>query len=189
VIIGAGTDTRAYRFRAVLHRNRVRVIECDVPEAIRAKRRSARNLEAANVRYAGLDIHSTRPSTWAANADYSRSIKTLFLIEGVTPYVRERAFRAWLGFLARTSGEGSLFACDYKVPGADDDFGKIRGRRTMRMSRARVHAFHRALGLHVVAVMGSRGLKRRYSTRTAASRPVSPSNPDGAACAAPPLST
>jgi methyltransferase (TIGR00027 family) len=174
VIIGAGTDTRAYRFRNVLLRKQVRVIECDVPEAIRAKQRGARNLEAANVRYAGLDLHSTRPSTWAVSCGYSRSTKTLFLIEGVTPYVREHAFRKWLGFLARTTCQGSLFACDYKIPGTDDDFGRIRGRRTMRMSRSRdrVHAFHNALGLDVVAVMGSRELTRRYLNGTAERRPV-----------------
>jgi methyltransferase (TIGR00027 family) len=157
VIIGAGTDTRAYRFRNVLLR-----------------KRGARNLEAANVRYAGLDLHSTRPSTWAVSCGYSRSTKTLFLIEGVTPYVREHAFRKWLGFLARTTCQGSEFACDYKIPGTDDDFGRVRGRRTMRMSRSRdrVHAFHNALGLDVVAVMGSRELTRRYLNGTAERRPV-----------------
>ncbi len=174
VIIGAGTDTRAYRFRKVLLRRRVRVIECDVPATIGTKQRSARILGARNVRYAGLDIHSTRPSTWAASSGYSRSIKTLFLIEGVTPYVRERSLQRWLGFLARTACEGSLFACDYKIPGTDDDFGKVRGRRTMRMSRTpdRVNAFHHALGLDVVAILRSRDLKRRYLKRTAERRPV-----------------
>jgi len=174
VIIGAGTDTRAYRFRNVLLRKRVRIIECDVPAAIRTKQRRATILKAPHVRYAGLDIHSTRPSTWAARSGYSRSIKTLFLIEGVTPYVHERSFRRWLGFLARRACEGSLFACDYKILGTDDDFGKIRGRRTMRMSRTpdRVHAFHNALGLNVIAMLRSRELKRRYLKGTAERRPV-----------------
>ena len=174
VIIGAGTDTRAYRFENVLRQKRVRVIECDVPTAIRTKQRGARILGARNVRYASLDIHSTRPSTWAASSGYSRSIKTLFLIEGVTPYVRERSFRRWLGFLARTACEGSLFACDYKIEGTDDDFGKIRDRRTMRMNRRpdRVRAFHNAVGLDVIAILRSRELKQRYLRSPIERRPV-----------------
>ena len=174
VIIGAGTDTRAYRFRDALLRKRVRVIECDVPPAIRTKQRSARILGARRVRYTSLDVHSTRPWTWAARSGYSRSMKTLFLIEGVTPYVHERSFRRWLGFLARTACEGSLFACDYKIQGTDDDFGKVRGRRTMRMSRRpdRVRAFHNAVGLDVIAIFRSRELKQRYLKSTAEWRPV-----------------
>jgi O-methyltransferase involved in polyketide biosynthesis len=58
VIVGCGSDTRAYRFQDLLRNGGVRVLECDPPEAIHVKQQmTARWRPGEHVEYLPIDLN------------------------------------------------------------------------------------------------------------------------------------
>jgi methyltransferase (TIGR00027 family) len=153
VSIGCGTDTRSFRFLRLLKSKRVTVLECDQPKAIRIKRRMAtRWRDADHVEYLSIDLNDE--ASWPDLERWlkGRPGKTLVMMEGVSPYVNDDAFERFLLVLARQLAIGSFVAYDFKVQGANDNFGREDGiLRPFRLSRSRdqVAAFHGAFGLHL----------------------------------------
>ncbi len=136
--VGCGCDTRAYRFKHLLRSRRVKVLECDQPKAIHAKRQMARRWRCFDyVEY--LPIDRTRT-------------KALVLMEGVSPYINGSNFGRFLVLLATRLLPGSHVAYDFKIRGVHDDFGRVgRIQEPFRLSRAsdEVATFHEALGLRL----------------------------------------
>lgn len=174
VIIGAGTDTRAYRFEDVLVARNALVIECDQPEAIVEKQRDAQRISrCAHVRFCPIDLAATDPSAWASSAGYDGRAATLFLVEGVTPYVTEQAFGRWLRFMAGNGHPRTRVGCDYKLSGADDAFGQVDGQATLRLSgdETSIDGFHRRHGLRVRQTSCGEQLRRRFHAAAEEERP------------------
>jgi methyltransferase (TIGR00027 family) len=151
--VGCGTDTRAHRFAGVLSREGVSVLECDQPKAINAKREVAKRLGPVSyVEYLAMDLNG---DTWPEFEQWlaqKTTAKVLVLMEGVSPYINDEAFRRFLSLLAHNLPAGSQVAYDFKLRGADDCFGRT-GRTLMpfRLSAAKeqVAAFHENLGFQV----------------------------------------
>jgi methyltransferase (TIGR00027 family) len=113
VVLGAGFDTRAWRFGDRL--THARVFEIDHPLTSAEKQRRARRLgEAppANLTWVPVDfVHqSIEERLQASGFDGSR--RTLFLWEGVTMYLTAEAVDATLALVAR-SAAGSSVVFDY----------------------------------------------------------------------------
>lgn len=152
VIVGCGSDTRAYRFRRSLLDAHVRVLECDQADAIDVKRRVARRWHASSyVEYLALDLNDDAWPALSSRIDRTGA-KVLLLLEGVSPYVNDSSFTSFLDAMARKLPPGSQVAYDYKLRGVRDDFGQT-GRTLVpfRMSAvaAEVAAFHDALKLRL----------------------------------------
>jgi methyltransferase (TIGR00027 family) len=153
VSVGAGSDTRAYRFMQLLHSKGVRVLECDQPQAIYEKQRIAKRLgRFDHVDYFSIDLND---DSWP---ELDRSLgdctgpKTLVLIEGVSPYVNDSSFTRFLLLLATKLSAGSHVAYDFKIRGVKDDFGRVgRTQRPFRLSSEsdEVAAFHEANGFRL----------------------------------------
>jgi methyltransferase (TIGR00027 family) len=113
LVLGAGFDTRAWRFGDRLER--ARVFEVDHPLTSKEKQRRSKwiaNRPAKNVTYVPVDfVHESLADRLAANG-FDAAQRTLFLWEGVTPYVTAEAVDATLGLVARTA-KGSSIAFDY----------------------------------------------------------------------------
>ena len=169
VNIGCGGDTRAYRFAPLLRRRGVRVIECDQPAAIRAKRRIAeRRLPTEHVHYVELDLETRG---WTGLAPLLAAQPTLVMLEGVSPYVSTAAFEAFLRFLAATLGAASTLAYDYKIVDTEEEPGRRAPvERPFRLpaERSAVAAYHAALGLQVRHMELSSELSRRLVPGAAA---------------------
>jgi methyltransferase (TIGR00027 family) len=114
VILGAGYDSRAYRFDEL--RPRVRVFEVDHPDTQRAKIQKVKRIFGSlpsHVTYVGLDLDEKKLGEGLLKASYRKDKKTLFIWEGVTVYLTPEAVDETLAFVAENSGKGSSIIFDY----------------------------------------------------------------------------
>jgi methyltransferase (TIGR00027 family) len=101
VILGAGFDTHAYRFRDLLAD--VRVFEVDRPATQAFKRQRVQEAlggPPANLTYAAIDFEREDLPHGLARHGYDPSQRTFFIMEGVVMYLPEAAVRATLAFVA-----------------------------------------------------------------------------------------
>ena len=114
VILGAGFDSRAYRFRA--SHPQLRFFEVDLPATIEAKKK--RIAEALGglpdyVRYAPIDFNTQKLEDVLLPLGYDPKQRTFFLLEGVVMYVVEGGNGATFDFIRKHSGSGSVVVYDY----------------------------------------------------------------------------
>ncbi|HET7866752.1 MAG TPA: class I SAM-dependent methyltransferase, partial [Burkholderiaceae bacterium] len=151
--IGCGSDTRAYRYADQLRDARVSCMECDQEEAIVCKEQMARRkLKAGHVQYMPIDLNV---ANWASIDEWLTSrkgSKVLVIMEGVSPYIDEKTFAAFLKLLASRLSAGSRLAYDFKRKGVADEFGRAHAVSVpFRLSAdpVEVGRFHQELGLCV----------------------------------------
>lgn len=114
VILGAGFDTRAYRL-AGLKRN-VRVFEVDHPDTLFFKMEKIREIFGDlpnHVVYVPIDFEFEDLGDKLRANDYSPDQKTLFVLEGLTMYLPQKAVDETLEFIVHNAGIGSAILFDY----------------------------------------------------------------------------
>ena len=114
VVLGAGFDSRAYRFQSQL--GNVRFMEVDYgPTQAYKKRRLGEMLEVIppNVSFVPMDFTKDNLLDQLRIAGYSEQQNTFFLWEGVTYYLPESAVKDTLHFVRDHSASGSRIAFDY----------------------------------------------------------------------------
>jgi methyltransferase (TIGR00027 family) len=115
VVLGAGYDSRALRFRAAL-RN-VRLFELDHPgtQARKTALLAANGCELPqNVTLVGIDFAKQSFRELLRENGFDRGAKTLFLWEGVSYYLPPAAVDEVLTFVS-TCGKGSAIVFDYAL--------------------------------------------------------------------------
>jgi methyltransferase (TIGR00027 family) len=113
VLLGAGGDSRAYRFHRELER--IRVFEVDLPETTAWKQACVRRMLGrlpARVHYVPLDFGRKVLATGLAAGGFDSMLRTFFLWEGVTMYLRRDAVDDVLSLVARL-GQGSSVTFDF----------------------------------------------------------------------------
>ena len=114
VILGAGYDTRAYRFREQLAN--VPVFEVDLPGTQARKKRRLQAVFGAlpsHVRYVPIDFARQRLEQVLSAAGYDPALQTHFNWEGVTYYIDEPAVSRVLTFVREHAAPGSAIGFDY----------------------------------------------------------------------------
>ncbi|MGC3994686.1 MAG: SAM-dependent methyltransferase [Propionicimonas sp.] len=113
VILGAGLDTRAQRLPAL---SGTTVFEVDLPRIQRDKQRALAGVRplAADVRYLPVDLGRQTLSEPLRAAGFDPERPALFVWEGVTQYLDERAVRSTLAFVGGTVA-GSMLVFTYIV--------------------------------------------------------------------------
>jgi methyltransferase (TIGR00027 family) len=114
VVLGAGFDSRAYRFQSQL--GNVRFMEVDYgPTQVYKKQRLAEivGVIPPNVSFVPMDFTKDSLLDQLRHAGYSEQQKTFFLWEGVTYYLPESAVKDTLHFVRDHSVSGSRIAFDY----------------------------------------------------------------------------
>jgi methyltransferase (TIGR00027 family) len=149
--IGAGTDTRAYRFSATLRAINAKVIECDQRELISAKERLAKSRgNAEHVAYLPIDINS---ESWSELGSLLSQLHSpvLVMLEGVSPYIYADAFDHFLRFIADKTAPGTRVAYDYKRAHGDGIDSAAGSKELFRLStnRAEIIRYHETLGYRV----------------------------------------
>jgi methyltransferase (TIGR00027 family) len=114
VILGAGFDTRAYRFADLLQGKSV--FELDFPSTQQIKKR--RLAEAgirvpAGVTFAEIDFKRDSLPEVLRAAGYDKTRRTFFIWEGVSMYLTESAVRETLLAISRNSAPGSVVVMDF----------------------------------------------------------------------------
>ena len=114
VVLGAGFDSRAYRFRASLPS--VRFFEVDLPATIEAKKARLAEVYGAvpdYVRYAPIDFNTQKLEDVLTAHGYDPAQKTFIILEGVVMYVVSQGNDATFNFIRNRSGAGSVVVYDY----------------------------------------------------------------------------
>ncbi len=114
VVLGAGFDSRAYRFQSQL--GAVPVMEVDHGPTQAYKRQRLGEIVGAipsNVSFVPMDFTKDNLLEQLRHAGYSEQQKTFFLWEGVTYYLPEAAVKDTLQFVRDHAAPGSRIAFDY----------------------------------------------------------------------------
>jgi methyltransferase (TIGR00027 family) len=176
VILGAGFDSRAYRFADRLRK--LAVFEVDHPATSAAKKSKVQSVLSdvpANLTYVPVDFNIEKLADKLRQNGYRDKQKTIFLWEGVTPYLSVEAVDEVLQYILKSSAPGSTVLFDYilktvvdgscTLPGARNEFEKMN-----RSSEPLVfgivedgtQSFLSARGFRDVVDIGSQGLKDKY---------------------------
>lgn len=127
VILGAGLDSRPYRFRDIL--TDIKVFEVDYPATQVVKQQKVAALKDSfpwNVTYVPIDLNNQGVDI-LLEFGYSDALTTLFIWEGVCMYLTSEAVDRVLTFVSHHSGPGSSIVFDYifqtMVEGKCDCYG------------------------------------------------------------------
>jgi len=114
VVLGAGFDSRAYRFHKTYPR--IEFFEVDLPATIDAKQTAVTRLFGAlpkHVRYVPIDFDTQTLANALPAAGYDSKRRTLFILEGVSYYVNEAGNNDTFEFIGHHSPTKSLVVYDY----------------------------------------------------------------------------
>ena len=126
VIFGAGYDTRAYRIEEL--KEKVKVFEVDHPDTQRFKIEKIKEILGSipdHVVYVPVDFETQTLSEELFSKGYNRSLKTLFIMEGLLMYITPKAVAETLTFIAENSGKGSAIIFDYFPESVVDGTNKL----------------------------------------------------------------
>ncbi len=130
VILGAGYDSRAYRFNQF--KDRVRLFEVDHPATQEEKKGKLAELFGAlpgHVVYVPVDFHTQALSQRLFESGYNRKLKTLFIWEGVTYYLSGGAVDEMLAFVVNYSEPQSSILFDYTYANVIDGTSPLKEAR------------------------------------------------------------
>lgn len=114
VIVGAGYDTRAYRIEEL--KGKVKVFEVDHPDTQSFKIGKIKEIFGSipeHVVYVPVDFEKETLSKKLFSKGYNRSLKTLFIMEGLLMYITPKSVAETLTFIAENSGKGSAIIFDF----------------------------------------------------------------------------
>lgn len=136
VLLGAGYDTRAYRFAGL--NTATKIFELDIAPTQNRKKKCLKKAAITapqQVILAPIDFNKETLGHVLENAGYDNSLKTLFLWEGVSYYLEAESVAATLAFVARSAHPESVILFDYVVSiakGNHDLFGADEFLQTMK---------------------------------------------------------
>jgi len=174
VLLGAGYDTRAWRFAAILGDRPV--WELDFPPTQARKRRilaQQRDLRQDRVRFVPVDFANEDFAERLVAAGFERGHRTLFIWEGVSMYLDEGTVAHTLRVLHALGGPGSVAVADYwHAPLGHPAwvtaqrfgarlFGAIGEPLRFQLDRVRAEAFLARHGFHLDERVGSKSLAVR----------------------------
>jgi methyltransferase (TIGR00027 family) len=179
VLLGAGFDSRPYRLPGW---DRVTVFEVDHPDT-QARKRRLLGAVASRVRFVPVDFDRDAVEAVLETAGYDHDRPTLFIWEGVTNYLTERAVDGTLRWCAQAA-PSSRIVFTYVHRGVLDDPGSFFGtarlfaalaasgeRWTFGLDPARVASFLVARGLQLDEDVGAEEYRRRcYGSSSTAMR-------------------
>jgi methyltransferase (TIGR00027 family) len=176
VILGAGLDSRAYRFDGL--KDRVKVFEVDHPATQAdklAKLKAFFGMIPAFVVYVPVDFKTQTLEERLPEAGYDPNLKTLFIWQGVTMYLTPEAVDNTLRFVVQHSAPGSAIVFDYLyrlVLDGVQKHGEVSNMRRYRfmtgegltfgIEEGMVESFLEKRGFRLVRDMDANGLRQAY---------------------------
>ena len=116
IILGAGFDSRGYRFAGLLQK--VRFFEVDYGPTQEYKRQRLKEILGTlpkSVQFVPMDFTKDDLLTRLQKAGYLQKAKSLFIWEGVTQYIPEASIKSTLDFVRDHSATGSKIVFDYSL--------------------------------------------------------------------------
>ena len=118
-ILGAGLDSRALRFQG-LNQGGTIIFELDAPLTQQEKIKAYKDRKLGvpdNLIFVPMDFNKDILAEKIEQAGFITSMKTLFIMEGVTMYLSAEAVDSTFHFISDVSGAGSLVVFDYVYSG------------------------------------------------------------------------
>jgi len=187
VLLGAGYDTRAYRFGEV--RRRAKVYELEHPDIQGHKISILKQLFQplpTHVSFIPINFNSESFGSKLIDAGFKTDQPALFIWEGVTMYLLDDSVNATLNFVSRKCAAGSRIIFDYFPPtmvNGTCSLPEAQGltQRVNAMGEVfrfgldsnRLGDFLQSRGLKVVLNINANKLKERYFKDSTVPRPVS----------------
>ena len=185
VILGAGYDSRAYRFDLP---KRVKTFEVDHPVTQADKLEKVSKIFGKipeHVRYVPTDFNTQSLSETLLSAGYDPGLVSLFIWQGVTMYLTPGGVDATLALIVKNAAPGSAVVFDYVYQAVLDgvkkqsEISNIRRYRfltgeglTFGIAEGNAEAFLWSRGFQQVKVVTNEELKAAYFTGKNASRKV-----------------
>lgn len=181
VLLGAGYDSRPYRFAR--QNQGTRVFELDsAPTQARKQQclRKARVAIPATVTLAPIDFNRESLADVLQKAGWQSQQPSLFLWEGVSYYLQPEAVDTTLGFFSDTAHQHSVLAFDYAVTVNDENLAGLYGVKEFLQAMQAAHAnegllfsipegeieaFSAARNLKLVAHLDKAAIEREYLTQ------------------------
>ena len=138
VILGAGFDTRAYRFADQC--SQCKIIELDIASTQNRKKQCLQQADITipkNLTFAPINFNLESLADVLRQAGYDSKVKTVFLWEGVSMYLEQAAVDATLQFVSACNNRESLLVFDYIATIANSDVDKYYGVKTWRETWAK----------------------------------------------------
>lgn len=175
VILGAGYDTRAHRFKEQL--NNISVYEIDLPATQSRKLSVLKKLHHFrnnNVVYIKHDFNKSPMLDALVQSGFNNKKRTLFLLEGVSYYLAKKDVIALLK-LCTDAGSGSRFVIDYSdvsfVNGDISTYGSARMAKWLNkhnepfrfgIEKGSAKQFFQDAGLQLTHHYDSDGIRNKY---------------------------
>jgi methyltransferase (TIGR00027 family) len=179
VILGAGYDSRPYRFAEALRD--VRAFEVDLAPMSAVKRRKMARLLSSppeHVTYVGADLLDADLEERLTEHGYDVHAATLLILSGVAPYLGDAAVAELFAFVGRHSSPGSSIVFDYvfreMVEGDDSAHGARQVRKRLEglgeplrfgIPAGGARPFVERSGLTLISDLQPDSLARRYLRR------------------------
>lgn len=178
VLLGAGYDTRAYRFAKA--NQRTKIFELDIaPTQNRKKKclKKARVNIPPQVNFVPIDFNKELLSDVLERAGYDNRGKTLFIWEGVSYYLDAESVDATLEYVRQSSRGENAVAFDYTISISDENLDDYYGAREFAQTMKEQHAnealmfsidegkigsFLEQRGLKVINQMNNNEIERAY---------------------------
>jgi methyltransferase (TIGR00027 family) len=176
VVIGAGFDSLALRLSR--RPEEIVSIEVDHPATQDVKRRALAAIatSAGDLRLVAADLAAEALPDALSRARYDPTLKTLFVAEGLTMYLREEEVRALLGTFAHHAPSDSRFVWTFMEPMGDGRIAFHGSKRafvdrwlrsrdepfTWGIAPDRIEGFVREIGLELVRIAGAGDLRTHY---------------------------
>lgn len=177
VIMGAGFDSRAYRFHEAYPK--VHFFEIDLPATSEDKQQRVEKIIGSRpdwVTFVPIDFNTQTLEEVLGKAGFKKNRKTFYVWEGVTYFISEFGVDSTLRFIAESSAPGSRIVFDYMledvVKGAD--YTPYGARRTVfyvafrgepyvfGIAPRKIKAFVNLRGMALLSDLGPQDLTRRY---------------------------
>lgn len=181
VNLGAGYDSRAYRFHKQFPK--VKFFEVDLPATLEHKKQLITNILGSipdYVAYVPIDFNTQTLEEVLKKAGYDEGKKTFYIMEGVTYYITEEGVNSTLKFIVQHSAPGSSIVFDYFYKGfVDGDPIKYPYAKRIHMQfkaigepiifgikEGKAKQFVNQRGLKVLSDLGSKELAQKYLVRS-----------------------
>ena len=140
VLLGAGYDTRAYRFAKL--NNGTKIIELDAPTTQNQKKKCLGKSKieiSSDVVFNSIDFNRESLKIVLEKAGYDNNKKTLFLWEGVSYYLDPESVDATLELVRNYSHNESIIAFDYIISVPTEKLHNYYGAKELVQSMAKRH--------------------------------------------------
>ena len=120
VFLGAGYDTRAYRFRNLL--GKTKIFEVDIQSTQKRKIDILHNMNieiSEHITFVSINFETDRLEEVLLKVGFNNSAKTLYIWEGVTYYLTIDTIKKTLDFINTHSSKGSIVCFDYLTENID----------------------------------------------------------------------